>query len=432
MSEFKVRLNGVNGSASQNDAIARELSQISGEVYDLKQRLRFQIAQRARINRRLAAQGSTISGESQKMRRASSALKSISREYRRTESGLCGTDEKKNNGSGFFYRAVIRDLPLILPTPYVPWLFVDFEAFNEKIFKNLTESEKNGNENSSDDKNSNRKFLGKGTMKDSKMTDDLSDLKTEEKERVTYDIRTKKGEIIDEKDEDATKKFDDGIKDSKMDASVKIGFSDKVSAAWLDESGEIEYGILKSSGSVELVKGEAKKEGYIGLYQKDPSSGKMVFKPGVGGEIGASFSAFTAEEKVELGNDMLGVYASSTQTAGKVGAKAEGSVGLYDSKGKFNPSAYVGATAEIIAGEITAKAGGKILGTDVGVSGSLNYGIGAHANAGYKGGKFYLDVGASFGVGASAKLEIDIGGTVDAVCDGAKAAWDGVKNWFHW
>ena len=431
MSEFKVRLNGVNGSASQNDTIARELFQISGEVYDLKRRLRFQIAQRARINRRLAEQGSTISGESQKMRRASSALKSISREYRRTESGLCGTDEKKNNGSGFIY-AVIRDLPLILPTPYVPWLFVDFEAFNEKIFKNLTESEKNGNENSSDDKNSNRKFLGKETMKDSKMTDDLSDLKTEDKERVTYDIRTKKGEIIDEKDEDATKKFDDGIKDSKMDASVKIGFSDKVSAAWLDESGEIEYGILKSSGSVELVKGEAKKEGYIGLYQKDPSSGKMVFKPGVGGEIGASFSAFTAEEKVELGNDMLGVYASSTQTAGKVGAKAEGSVGLYDSKGKFNPSAYVGATAEIIAGEITAKAGGKILGTDVGVGGSLNYGIGAHANAGYKGGKFYLDVGASFGVGASAKLEIDIGGTVDAVCDGAKAAWDGVKNWFHW
>ena len=43
-----------------------------------------------------------------------------------------------------------------------------------------------------------------------------------------------------------------------------------------------------------------------------------------------------------------------------------------------------------------------------------------------------MDVGASFGVGASAKLEIDIGGTVDAVCDGAKAAWDGVKNWSHW
>lgn len=425
MSEFKVRLNGVNGSASQNDAIARELFQISGEVYDLKQRLRFQIAQRARINRRLAEQGSTISGESQKMRRASFALKSISQEYRRTESGLCGTDEENNND---IYLAGICDIPNVpSPCPFLSnWMF------DEKIFKNLTKLEKNDNENSSDDKNSNRKFLGKGTMKDSKMTDDLSDLKTEDKERVTYDIRTKKGEIIDEKDEDATKKFDDGIKDSKMDASVKIGFSDKVSAAWLDESGEIEYGILKSSGSVELVKGEAKKEGYIGLYQKDPSSGKMVFKPGVGGEIGASFSAFTAEEKVELGNDMLGVYASSTQTAGKVGAKAEGSVGLYDSKGKFNPSAYVGATAEIIAGEITAKAGGKILGTDVGVSGSLNYGIGAHANAGYKGGKFYLDVGASFGVGASAKLEIDIGGTVDAVCDGAKAAWDGVKNWFHW
>ena len=94
MSEFKVRLGGVNGSASQNDAIARELSSISGEVASLKNHLRFQIAQRSRIERRLAAQGSTISDTGKKVKWASSVLRDTAKEYRRTETGLCETDER--------------------------------------------------------------------------------------------------------------------------------------------------------------------------------------------------------------------------------------------------------------------------------------------------------------------------------------------------
>ena len=94
MSEFKVRLDGVNGSASQNDAIARELSSISWEVASLKNHLRFQIAQRSRIERRLAAQGSTISDTGKKVKWASSVLRDTAKEYRRTETGLCETDER--------------------------------------------------------------------------------------------------------------------------------------------------------------------------------------------------------------------------------------------------------------------------------------------------------------------------------------------------
>jgi hypothetical protein len=90
----------------------------------------------------------------------------------------------------------------------------------------------------------------------------------------------------------------------------------------------------------------------------------------------------------------------------------------------------VGASAEAIAGEISGKVGAKVLGTDVGVSGSLNYGVGAHANIGFSDGKLSLDVGATLGVGASVKLDIDVSGTVNAVCDGAKAAWKGVKGLF--
>ena len=259
----------------------------------------------------------------------------------------------------------------------------------------------------------------------------------EPKSRKEYDSQNHKWNTIDKDNEEATKKFDDALKDTKLDAVVKAGISGTASAAWFHSEGEITYGIGKLSASGDVAKGEATAEGYVGLFRKD-ENGKLVFRPGIGGELGASFSALTAEEKAEIGNDMLGGYVGTSQTAGKAGAKAEGSVGLFDSAGKFNPSAYAGAKAEALLGEVTAKAGGKILGTDVGVSGSLNYGIGAHANAGYKDGKVYLDVGATLGVGASAKLEVDISGTVDAVCDGAeaawnsaKSAWNGVKSWFH-
>lgn len=55
-----------------------------------------------------------------------------------------------------------------------------------------------------------------------------------------------------------------------------------------------------------------------------------------------------------------------------------------------------------------------MLGTDIGVSGAVKVGIGAHAEVGYTDGKFKVDVGAALGVG------VDIGfgyisGTVDAV-----------------
>ncbi len=440
MGEFKVRLDGVNGSASQNDVIARELSQISSEVYDLKQKLRFQIAQRERINRRLAAQGASIASEGQKVRRASSALKNVSQEYRRTESGLCGTDEKNGN-----------NLLNIIANPFLPAFWVTSPAlpspapkfdlinnFNEKIFQNVLDKPDIKGEAEFDHVDGKTKVVSKATFKDSEIKDSVSDYVKEPKSRKEYDSQNHKWNTIDKDNEKATKEFDDAMKDTKMDAVVKAGISGSASAAWFHSEGEITYGIGKLSASSDVAKGEATAEGYVGLFQKDPSTGKLVFKPGIGGELGASFSAFTAEEKAEIGNDMLGGYVGTTQTVGKVGTKAEGSVGLFDSTGKFNPSAYAGVKAEAIGGEVTAKAGGKILGTDVGVSGSLNYGIGAHANAGYKDGKVYLDVGATLGVGASAKLEVDISGTVNAVCDGAqaawngaKSAWNGVKSWFH-
>lgn len=176
---------------------------------------------------------------------------------------------------------------------------------------------------------------------------------------------------------------------------------------------EGEYGKLE--GSVDVAKYETHASAYAGLLT-------------AGGAVGASFTAFSATGLAELGDDNLGLYASGTVTAGKVGAEASGSIGLFDKYGNVNPNAEIGVSAEAIGGEVSASAGAKVLGTDVGVTGSLNYGVGAHANVGFSDGKLSLDVGATLGVGASVKLDIDVSGTVNAVCDGAKAAWDGAKS----
>lgn len=70
----------------------------------------------------------------------------------------------------------------------------------------------------------------------------------------------------------------------------------------------------------------------------------------------------------------------------------------------------------------------NVLGGEVGVKGSVNVGIGAHADVGYRGGVVKVDIGASLGVGASVALEVDVGGMVDTITDTATAAWEGVKS----
>ncbi len=64
------------------------------------------------------------------------------------------------------------------------------------------------------------------------------------------------------------------------------------------------------------------------------------------------------------------------------------------------------------------------------IKASVNVGIGIHAEAGYKDGKFSLDIGASFGIGGSVKLEVDVSGTVKAVSGAAKSAWNTFTGWF--
>lgn len=97
MSEFKVKPGTVKNAASQNEQIARELEQISLGVCRIRGRMRFQIAQRERINRRLDAAVQKISAEGSSARRTAAVLKSVASQYEKTELELCGEKKTREN-----------------------------------------------------------------------------------------------------------------------------------------------------------------------------------------------------------------------------------------------------------------------------------------------------------------------------------------------
>lgn len=152
---------------------------------------------------------------------------------------------------------------------------------------------------------------------------------------------------------------------------------------------------------------------------------------GVGVAAGVSVSAFTASEEAQLGNSMLGVYEKAEVSAGKLDADIKGMVGFFDQNGDFNPGLYGGISAEALAGEAKATLGTKVLGTDLSATLGVNYGIGAHANVGFVDGKLSVDVGATLGVGVSAKFDIDVSGSIKALAGAAKSAVDFVGGLFY-
>jgi len=94
-------------------------------------------------------------------------------------------------------------------------------------------------------------------------------------------------------------------------------------------------------------------------------------------------------------------------------------------------------SAEAIAAEASGSLDLNVLGGEVGVKGSINFGVGAHAEIGYRDGVFKFDVGASLGLGVSIGFEADIGGAVNTVVDAAESAlsgladaWNAFKSWW--
>lgn len=182
-----------------------------------------------------------------------------------------------------------------------------------------------------------------------------------------------------------------------------------------------ESAYASGEASFDFLKYEAEATVWGGLWDKDGN-----FAPGFGAEAGASFSVFSANAEGRLGTDYLGVYGEAGVEVGKVSAEVAATFGLVDADGKWNPSVGVEASLEAVAAQASGSAGVRVMGTDIGATGSVGVGIGAHANIGVIDGKVSVDIGAYLGVGASASFEIDFSDTYDTIV----GAYNDVTDYF--
>ena len=245
---------------------------------------------------------------------------------------------------------------------------------------------------------------------------------------------------IEEKDEFYLDKDGNEIKKTKdsptfYDKELTLGeVSKEASASVSIYDGSFDVG---ENGKIGVTVGEAEAHASVsaGFYVIG-ADGEKKFSPGVNAEIGASVTAFEAEwEQQWLGDENLGLNTEVGVTAGKAEAKADVGAQIFGEDGRLDVQLGASASAEAIAGEAEASVGVNVLGGEVGVTGGVNFGIGAHADVGYRDGVFKCDVGASLGVGVSLDVEIDVGGMVDGVCDAAEAvgdfaedAWNDIKD----
>ncbi|MBQ7064256.1 MAG: hypothetical protein IJM90_05160 [Firmicutes bacterium] len=193
----------------------------------------------------------------------------------------------------------------------------------------------------------------------------------------------------------------------------------------LKAAGEGEY----AEGSAELkvltAEAHAGVSGGLYVYTKD-KDGKTVkmFSPGVSAEVGTSVAVVQADAEGRIGlgenKNMLGVYGNASASA--LSAEAEAKVAIN------RKEIYAGASAEADLVKVSGTGGVSVLGTDVGVNGSLKVGVGAHAEAGYTDGKLKVDVGVAAGVGFDLGFEVDVSGTIDAVSGWASDMWDGAQD----
>lgn len=205
----------------------------------------------------------------------------------------------------------------------------------------------------------------------------------------------------------------------------KVEKKAEVSAFEKESSGKNEWSQYNVDGKA--LTAEAHCSGSAGLYvySKDENGNvSKIFSPGVSAEVAASVAVFELEADGRIGlgenNDMLGVYGDIEANL----LSAEG-----EAKISFNKDeAYLGAKVEADLAKVSGTGGVSVLGTDIGVTGSLKLGIGGHVEAGWTDGKFKFDMGAAFGVGFDVGFEVDVSGTVDAICDCASNAWDGISD----
>lgn len=414
MSHIRVDTGILDAQQEQLLAISRQLDTISQQVNNVSRRLSWRISGSAQIKSRLDADQAYLEQLEGKTKSLHSTLGGLISKYQSTETanaGLAGKDQAP------------RETGM---------------ALADQV-KQLVSSESGTAENSLWELfwSGELAVTAGGALGALSFINDESYLKVLSWEG-SASVTPKYGEY---EDKDAIyKRKQDTLKDGKKINADTSWYDKKGTILEAKAEGKIEGSVLEGrigtsgkygNGSVEgkLLTGEAHANASAGLYVYDrDENGNVtrIFSPGVDAEIGASIAvaAVAANGRIGFGenNNMLGAYGDVEASALSAEAKAQFTANSKQIYGK--------ASAEANLVEAKGSAGVSVLGTDIGVSGSVKVGIGAHAEAGFVDGKLKVDVGAAIGVGFSVGFEIDVSGTVDAVCSAAKSAWDFITGWW--
>jgi uncharacterized protein YukE len=219
-------------------------------------------------------------------------------------------------------------------------------------------------------------------------------------------------------------------KKSKSEKDKKSGFAGSLGMKVVGTDAKASYAGAETYGKGEYMKGSA--GAYFGYAQANAGAGvgiftykdgKVKFEPGAYAQAGASAMAGYAQAEGRISNDYIGAYGKADASLLKVGAEGKVAVGMVD--GKFN--AGIDAKAQALVAEVGGTAGVSVCGVDVGVSGSVNFGVGVQAKVGFTDGKVSVNLGASLGIGASVGFEVDVGAMATKAVSGVKAgaAWVG-------
>lgn len=400
MSEFKVKIQGLKNAADQEEKLQNELQNIYDSVIGQRNSISFKISATGNIRQRLSNVSNGISREQRTLRKMYDNLSKAADLYEKTENKICATAE---DGRVSF----LEKLKVTNETGIKPSADIDIV-----------------------DKIKNSSLPANNRWK--QMAEKLKKFEDDHKKTWKKGYYGQNGRYydVDGADENTqrSKRYEELSSMEKAATIASVGGNVSIAAWSIDNQGSNGW----ASGSYYVSAAEATAEGsaYAGLYSYD-ADGHKHFTPGIGAKIGVGFTAFSASAQGQLGSEYLNAHGNVSVEAGKVGADAEVNVGLFDKNGKLNPQIGVNASAEALLAEASASAGFTLTGTSVDVKGSINFGVGAHADIGFTDGRFHMDIGASLGIGVGIKLDIDMSGTINAIADTAKSVWNTFTGWFQ-
>lgn len=471
MSSFSIKPEQVGKVVEEEGSLIKELASIELQISSAKSGIQLGAAT-SQFRSRLGAIASDVNHERRGMKEMKKGLESANSSYMQTENKLLGKGEQTtkpsitNIVSGILGLAMLpqgalsaiflnRKLNPLLknlwPILFPDWATGENHLLTDWLQYNLDNSDNPfwdlfGFQAKDDDKSVNASINLINKLHDSDLQDEniwkkqadklkeFNDRNKHEFVKGYFDENGNYHNVNNQGNEEEKKKYKDVSSLNKEATIASVGT--KISGSLWGISGEGSYGVASGSYDVSAGKAEASASAYAGVYSYS-ADGTKHFTPGLGAEVGVGVTAFSASAKGQLGDEYFNIHGKASVDVGKAEAKASVNMGLFDADGKINPQAGVKLSAEAIAAEAKGTVGGTIAGTSVEATGSVNFGVGAHANFGLVDGHFSVDIGASLGVGVGVKLDIDMSGTfnaavdtVNAISDAASSAWSTFTGWF--